>query len=122
MSDSLDKVYNVILEEVKIKDFKKVLSSLDSSGEISSGGVCGAGCEGTSGSVCGAGCNSLTDDVFDPKGISGITKQDLEIIKHEIPQLKKRFITNLENIILEYPSELEYVEIKNIDHNGRSGI
>ena len=119
MSDSLDKVYNVVLEEVKIKDYKKFLSSLDSIGEISSGGVCGAGCEGATGSACGAGCNSSTGDAFDTKGISGITEQDLEIIKHEIPQLKKRFITNLDNIILEYPSELEYFEIMNLDHIGR---
>lgn len=113
MSQSIDKMYKVMLKEVNLEDVPNILKQLDETkiNELANGGVCGGGCAGDEGKVCGLGCDGKAIDVIDPKGTSELTRKDLEAVKNQLPKLRQHLLEHMGSVILEYQSDLNQIDV-----------
>jgi hypothetical protein len=91
-----------LVKETSVPQLRRVMINLEPGRDlelVSKGDWCGVGCGNTSGNVCGLGClvapGEVLLDVVDQPGRLGITRQELEAIRADLPALRGEILEQL---------------------------
>jgi hypothetical protein len=105
-------VAKALVREIPAPQLRRVITNIRPGIQlrlIEAGNVCGSGCADT-GNVCGSGCGpqgsgcllspgTVLIDAFDQQGRLGLTTQDFEEIRADLPSLRREITEELNNTL-----------------------